>query len=247
MAEGAPWALTTGLTLAVWAGSVLIIAPTATAVQPPSTCVVQTTQVEGTDFSGLVGVPPEHEGIASSMFVGTANNDCIRVSSEGVLHGPDGVVEWGWVLGYHPNGGNVYAGPGYCNNRYYTTPELFIVWVPVGGGYHCKDVAAATPGTHILDTYSTSTTVWANTYDGPDRADLTVNFYYGTAVTNGERHNPSDSAAADFQNLKKRTTDDTSWQPFEFSGCYLDDDSSYDWYFYSNTHTHVYLHAGAGC
>lgn len=66
----------------------------------------------------------------------------MRVSSIAVLRG-SGVVEWGWVLGYLPSNGNLYTGSDACDGDYFTLPYSFVVWVPIGGGYHCRELTVS--------------------------------------------------------------------------------------------------------
>lgn len=248
-----PWGVTTGFTLAVWLITSLIFAAP-TEAHPAFGCIVTIRNVEGSTLPFLIGDDPDQTGIYSLMHFGYQSGDCIRVSSEGIVRGATGVVEFGWVLGWHPNDGNLYTGPGYCNDRYYTDPELFIVWQPQGGGYHCRDLQSVPTDANGAD-YGGSVYWSGSNYDfdsyfrGNYQTAVSVNFKYGSAVTNGERHNLNiDSAYSHFQNLQKRILSNPgAWRDFTFSFCYVDNDPDFDWYGISANETKVYAHTGASC
>jgi hypothetical protein len=215
-------------------------APPAYATSPPTSCPAFKHNVEGSN-SAQDG---NHIGIKTSLWYGHPSSDCIRVSSMGEVNG-DGSVEFGWFLGWDKSAGNLYTGPGACqNNVYYGRyPELFLVWEPIGGGYHCQNIVAI--GTdQYLSTWIHDTnmnTVWdADTSVGGQVASANVNFSRGTAVTNGERHNNNDSAYSDFKSLQFQLAGNGStWYDFNSSYKYADDDPDYHWVKDSDTHTEV--------
>lgn len=244
------WVWTCGLLVGAWLACMTLFAPTA-AAYPAENCIQTITNVQGSNWDdGLVGAPPQETGIYSHMYFAYQSGDCVRVSSEGVIS-PSGAgqVEWGWVLGWHPKGPNVYTGPGYCNDRYYTNPEVFQVWTPIGGGYHCRDIrsVSTSPGGTdysmsvyyegiVNGSYSFATWLAGNKYDS-----IAVNFHYGYALTNGERHNLTiDSATTHFLTLEDQTLTHPAWQSFEWSYQFNDNDPGWDWYSYSEDHTVVF-------
>ncbi len=209
---------------------------TASATAP---CYNTITNVEGSD-SAQDG---NHQGIQTSMHIGSYSGDCIRVSSIGVVNG-DGQVEMGYLLGYHPSNGNVYTGGGACvDSDYFSTPEIFVVWIPIGGSYHCKNLKSESESQ--FQTFSTSDanqdTRWQVSEGGSQLFVVNMNFDRGTALTNGERHNlTTDIAQAHFTSLKKQVSGNGStWFDFTSSYKYFDNDPDFKWVFDSNTNTEV--------
>jgi hypothetical protein len=218
--------------LAGW--SILLSAP-ASSAQPPSTCIDFRDNVEGTDASQQ----GNHQGIFTTMAFFGGSNDCIRVSSIAVRNGT-GEVELGWVLGYHPSNNNPYSGPGACAGQYFANPQVFEVWTPIGGGYHCRNLGQESTGLHNVKLYdNNSDTVWSMAEGGSILDAVNVNFDHGLAVTNGERHNSSDTSRAHFTDLQKQISGDTTWYPFTISVEEYDSDSSFHWHKDSQTETWV--------
>lgn len=66
---------------------------------PPNQCnlpVEDDANVEATNNSGL----EQFKGMKASVWVGTWNDDCVRVSSIGPVKADGRFIEWGWHLGY---------------------------------------------------------------------------------------------------------------------------------------------------
>jgi hypothetical protein len=221
----------------VLVGSCLFVAITPASARPPFDCVFAVKHnVEGTDAAQL----GNHQGILTSMAFFDGNNDCFRVSSIGVVNGT-GQVELGWVLGWHPNAGNLYTGPGACaDSDYFAHPQVFDVWIPIGGGYHCRNLGLETTGYHNVKLYDNNgDTVWSFAEGGSILDSANVNFDRGDAATNGERHNGSDTAKAHFKALQKQVAGQTTWFDFTTSQQYFDDDPAFHWHRDSDTETEV--------
>jgi hypothetical protein len=221
-----------------------MVAPQALASLPPESCVNFEHNVEGSETAGT----GSQTGIYSNMRFAPTSDDCIRVSSIGVINGT-GQVEWGWVLGWHPNNNNAYGGAGACNDQYYTDPEIFVVWVPIGGMYHCRNVQNVSVTSATFHTMSIldgdGDKDWAAWYEGSQIASASVDFSNGTVVTNGEIHNTSDNAYSHFESLEKRTTADRStWHDFTSSYCFADGAGSFEWHRNSDTDTEVQSGSG---
>jgi hypothetical protein len=222
-----------------------IILPSAAAAHPVKGCVNTEVNVEGAEG----GMSDAQDGIKGDVWFGTWNSqnnggDCMRVSSIAVLAsgGGYGVVEWGWVLGFHPKFGNVYTGSDACDGGYFTGPESFVVWVPVGGAYHCRDLfASAGDNFFPLSLKDTNTDTVFNAYkSGTLVATMDVNFSIGNVVTNGERHNLNiDTAFSEFKNLQKQVGGLSTWSDFCCSYRWRDDDPGFYWNKITDTHTKV--------
>lgn len=107
----------------------MLIVPASAGAQPGINCDAGfgKNQVEGVHDGQWTPGPgnDNHQGIRGDMWIGSASNDCSRVSSYGVLHGTNGVVEWGWILGYiwdDSLGGSCPDG-----TQYFDEPTRFVV------------------------------------------------------------------------------------------------------------------------
>lgn len=236
--------------LGVLLGALLatVLYPAAAFASPPESCVNVRFNTQGTD-SAQFG---NHVGIKANVWFGHWNSllnggDCDRVTSIGVINGT-GVVEYGAVLGWLPSGGNVYTGADRCNDHYFKTPEVFQVWQPIGGNYHCREVGAAAANNYytLSVTDANQDTVWHALTGSTDHGSMNVNFSRGVVATNGERHNQSlDTAFAHFQLLKKQVAGTSTWSNFtsSYQGCCFPPDPHFDpgfhWFFISNTETEV--------
>lgn len=203
----------------------------------PVTCINYRHNIEGTN-----NYKHQYDKAVKSRMWQANKQYCMRVSSIAVANG-NGSVEFGWVLGYQPAAGNAYKGFGACaDGNYFNTPELFVVWVPKDGRYHCEDF-----GSLALDSYGTFAVTntnlndwWGIFYGSTHERNVHVNFVRGWALTNGERHNNNDTAYGNFTHLKYQYVGGgSSWHPFNSSVKYYDDDSAYRWCKYSDTHTKV--------
>ena len=79
--------------------------------------------------------------------------------------------------------------------------------------------------------------------NGTLQASATAPWLYGYVTTNGERHNTSDSAWAEFDGL--RYMNKTAWQLWTSAALFCDTDPSYDNSIVTNTHVKVIL-TGSG-
>jgi hypothetical protein len=170
------------------------------------------------------------------------NNDCDRVSSEGVINGT-GYVELGWSLGFIPgqSANNKYSGPGACDDSdYFANPQVFETWTPIGGGYHCRHLGQETTGFHNVKAYDNNEDgTWSMAEGGSILDTVNVNFHDGDIFTNGERHNSSDSAKAHFKDLQKQIAGQTTWFDFCCSQQSGDSDPAFHWHKDSETETWV--------
>lgn len=222
-----------------------IILPGGAAANPAKGCVNNPVNVEGSDG----GQSGNQVGIKASVWFGTWNSqnnggDCMRVSSIAVLAegGGFGVVEWGWVLGYLPKAGNVLTGPDACDGDYFNSPESFVVWVPIGGAYHCRHLFANAGGMFFpLSLKDTNLDTTFHAYkSGTDVATMNVNFDRGNVLTNGERHNLNiDTAFSEFEGLQKQVAGLSTWGDFCCSYKFVDDDPGFYWNKITDTHTKV--------
>jgi hypothetical protein len=221
--------------LAAWADS------------PGEDCINTRFNEEGTD----TGQFNNQDGIRADLYGGSWNSlgnggDCDRVTSIAVNSvGGTGAVEFGWVLGWLPRAG-VDIGADKCNDDYYKLPHLFMTWTPIGGVYHCRDLA-----NHALEgdftTFSVTDndldTVWKAYFQGNFQGNANVNFTHGHVITNGERHNQAiDTAYAHFQALKKQVVGDgNTWFAFCCSSGDgdINNDPGFHWHLNSNTDTEV--------
>jgi hypothetical protein len=184
-----------------------------------------------------------YAGIKASVLFPDGSDDCDRVSSVGAING-DGEVEIGWTLGWLPRDGNVYTGSGACNDIYFVAPQVFEVWVPIGGDYHCRMFGSDTHGSNTFHTVSTANNAgggdWQTNEGGMGLDHVIVNFNSGIILTNAERHNLSiDTAKAHFKSLKKKVAGDTTWFDFCCSVKFADTDSDFHWVRDSATETEV--------
>ena len=219
-----------------------IVLPGAATSQPSTSCYNAHVGVEGTSDG-----PGGHKsGMKANVWFAAWNSknnggDCFRISSIAVLRGNDG-VEWGWVLGYHPKGGNVLTGPSACDGDYFKAPESFIAWFPTGGSYHCRDLFASSPSMFFpLSLKDTNTdTIWHVYKSGTDVATINVNFRMGLVVTNGERHNLSiDTAFSHFKDLQQQYAGSSAFIDFSGSVEFFDNDPDFYWNEINSTSTKV--------
>lgn len=160
-------------------------------------------------------------------------------------------------MGYAPNGGNWYTGSDACNNQYFTDPEVFESWQPIGGHYHCRLIRSVptSPGgtNYSMSVYwnggTTNSWTFSPWFAGNPYPTLANNFYSGTAFTNGERHDTTyDSAATHYLYLDEKTVQNpNTWVSFGISYQLLDTDPSYQWCAYSGDYTKVYLTGTTAC
>ena len=209
------------------------------ATAPPESCIAFLHNVEGVNTIQ----EGDDTGVRSSMWFAYPSDDCMRVSSIAVDN-VDGQVEIGWVLGWHPSADNAYTGTGACNDSYFgIDPELFLVWIPQGGSYHCRDLVAISPGQYLNLWVQDpeSDTIWSANYTGHSPAwTPNVNFGRGIAVTNGERHSSTDSMWAGFQDLQWKVAGNPNWNDFNSSAAIVPDgDTSYHWTKHTDTWTTV--------
>jgi hypothetical protein len=190
--------------------------------QPPTSCndLWGKTNVEGTNATQL----GNHEGLKSLMWIGTGANDCSRVSSLTVVTPEDGIVEWGWALGYL--WGPADAGP--CpSTTYHTTPVKFLFYqLSAGGAGHCTLWGAADNGASRTFSVADANgdTVWQFNYMGSGIGTIDLDFARGTLRTNSERHDDSDNAFADFDSLKFQVAGQSTWYDFATLKQYADTD-----------------------
>ncbi len=224
---------------------VLVLEPVTAAASPPLSCVNTKVNVEGTN----TGEPENtHTGIKANVHFATSNGDCFRVSSIGLVNS-DGTVEVGWALGWIPYNGNVYTGSGACNDHYFTDPEVFEVWEPIGGDYHCRELKSEVGGLNKFYVMSISDpeqdTIWKVTEGGAnlDLVNVNVNFSEGDVRTNGERHNLTiDTSKAEFKSLYERINSlGTLWIGFCCSDQAHpgDNDPAFHWQMDAADHTEV--------
>jgi hypothetical protein len=189
----------------------LFLLPGVAQAHPTVDCINHLWNTEGKDNDHL----GFHTGIKSLMAFYDGSNDCLRVSSVAVVSAGGGSVEFGWFLGWDTNG-NAYSGSGACQQAYFSSPELFEVWAPDGGAYHCKRLGQETSQNHYVSVYDTDqNSIWA-VGEGGSQLDniMNVNFFEGVGITNGERHNSSDTARAHFQDLQKTWVGHENWSSF---------------------------------
>lgn len=184
-------------------------------------------------------------GVKANVLFGTAGNDCIRVSSVAVNNGTDGSVEIGWFLGWDTSNHNQYTGSDACTDGvYYSTLEVFEVWTPIGGGYHCRNLTFDTAGAfHFVNIANPDVNnSWEFTEAGHTYDTRSVNFSRGSVRTNGERHDRTDDVATShFKALQKQVAGNGStW--FDSSSSFAvtpDTDPDYKWKLDSQTETEV--------
>jgi hypothetical protein len=166
-------------------------------------------------------------------------SDCMRVSSIAMADS-DGSVEIGWVIGWLPSANNVYTGTDACDDQYNASPELFVVWQPIGGGYHCRQLAYISQSTDKQMTVADSNgnTIFNYWYDGFNYGSANVNFSDSRDLTNSERHASTDGMYADFNNLQNQLYNE-GFQSYAQSALFYSNDSDHVWVKDSADHTEV--------
>jgi hypothetical protein len=225
-------------------GVVVASGPSASA-NPPFSCINYVHNKQGTDAAQQ----GNHQGIKSSIAVFAPSNDCERVSSIAViLDGPGlsiGIVEIGWVNGWLPADDNAYSGSGACNDSHFDHPRVFITWNPVGGSYHCRFFDPVDTGFSTFSVFdSNGDGTWKFGFGGSIIDSHAANGDRGDAVTNGERHNNSDTAKAHFKDLQKQVSGlGSNWYDFSTSQHYpvasIWEDPDFHWLKDSETETEV--------
>jgi hypothetical protein len=191
--------------------------PPAQATPPPVSCLSANGDsddynVEGVDNVGSGG----QRGIRSNVLAEYSLDDCMHVASLSVFGSSGGFVEWGWVLGYD------------CNGNYRSTPRLFMVYGPPGGGFTCHvSTQSLTEGTAPQLTLSDSNqnSWWGGRLSGTEYLQFNTDFTSGTAITNGERDYGGDSAAADFRAIEELHSG--GWSNFDDIRQFVDTDPTY--------------------
>ncbi|MGZ5372330.1 MAG: hypothetical protein ACXWDE_11130, partial [Aeromicrobium sp.] len=219
----------------------LVLTASQAEAAPPQSCYAGNIyHVLGGDHGG----EGNHTGVKANLHFGLFGNDCIRVTSVAVNNG-GGSVEIGWFMGWDTSSFNQFTGSGACRDGdYYDTPEVFAVWQPIGGGYHCRNLTfEAEDSWHLVNIANPdANTSWEFTEAGHTYDTRSVNFSRGNVRTNGERHSLTyDIAKAHFKSLQKSVAGNGgTW--FSFSNSYAvlpDSDPGYKWKFDSQTETEV--------
>jgi hypothetical protein len=173
-----------------------------------------------------------YEAIRSSVWFGTWNNDCNRISSlAGLSTSGNGFVEWGWVLGFSS-----------CNNFEYSNPRLFTWWKPNNGASDCAVHSSAVSGAFKVLSLADgdSDTIWAANYDGGTVTSINVNFDRGVIETNSERDCTCDSAFGHYKSLDRQVVG-AGWTPWSSPYLRNDNDPDYHWVKVSDTE-HKVIH-----
>jgi hypothetical protein len=103
---------------------------------------------------------------------------------------------------------------------YYSTPEVFVVWWPNNGSYHCKNLLSDNGGVyHYLRIHDADQDTVFKYYEaGTLLGSVNVNFSRGEDFTNGERHNAQDdTAVSHFKALQKTIAGTTTLYDFSNS------------------------------
>jgi hypothetical protein len=156
-----------------------------------------------------------HQAVKSVMLFGHIDNDCSRISSLNVVSGVNGVVEWGWALGWLFGADE--TGPCGMTSAYHTDPVLFAFWRPINGVSHCTvetEVGSADYNMALKD--PNSDTTWQyNFAQGPIEGNMNVNFDRGKIWTNAERIRiAADTNHAHFDQLQWQVAGQTTWFNF---------------------------------
>jgi hypothetical protein len=197
---------------------------------PPQNCANTARNVEVTQGTQA----GNHQGVRGDMWFRTSTNDCARVSSYAVLSSTgDGLVEWGWYLGWYT----------VCSSTYASSPRLFTVSIPNNGAFDCNTHGSLAGSAYyklsIAD--GNSDTIWLAKRDGNTVTSLNVNFDKGDLVTNGERDCTCDSAFSEFKQLEFQVTGTSTWYNWSDPTGYSDNDPDYHWHYQSNTHHTIHL------
>lgn len=155
-------------------------------------------------------------GVANpGMFVYASDVSCVRISSVASLDQSDDIVEIGWR--------DADTGFDNCHTIGDEKPHLFRVWMR-SGTYRCDEFLELTPsvsyGFGVAD--QNGDTIWTYTWQGAAIDTVDNTFTLGASLTNGERHNTSESAKALFDGTRYMATD--GWHAWSQSKC----DSSSD-------------------
>jgi hypothetical protein len=209
------------------AAAALAAVPEAAVAQPPTNC----SSGFGKSFvqATHVGQQGNHIGLRADVWIAAGNNDCARLSTVNVQFGTNGLIEWGWSLGYlwGPADG------GSCSSTvYHSSPTRFVIWRPNNGSMHCRpNEGALTSGRQRLFTLQDTNrdTVWTYLMDGVSNGTVDVNFDRGLVTTSSERHRAADSAYAEFYNIDLQVTGSSSWFNYNLTQLsWMDEDPTYN-------------------
>jgi hypothetical protein len=217
-----------GLALSI-AGAVLgflMVFPLIAHAAPPKSCRTVEKKIQSKEgvHSGL------HIGVKSNLNFGSPNNDCVRVSTIGIISvNQTGFVEWGWVLGYD-------GAP--CGDNYHSTPTLFVSWQNSGGAVNCTvHFGNASQYFTVEASDLNQDNVWKFFKAGTQIDSKNMVFHRGDNFLLTERNNNSDSGFGDFQALKKAlTSGGGSFTNFTSPGLQADLDDGYKFCKVSDTH-----------
>jgi len=201
------------VTLLIWT-----MFPTNAKAVPPQNCSNAAYNVEGSQSTQQ----GNHQGVRGDVDFPTPNNECARVSSIAVLSGSgNGVVEWGWQLGWYT----------ICDSAYASSPRLFMLNKPNNGVIVCTTHASlGTPGfRNLLLADGNSDTIWDAKLNGNPITNANVNFDRGTLVTNGERDCTCDSAFSHFKALKFQVAGSATWFAWSSAVLFVDNDPGFKW------------------
>lgn len=237
-------ALLAAFLLPLLTGALLLHHAVPALAHPTTNCYLDAAQAGKRNvIGGDHGADTNQTGVKGSLLFGTFGDDCIRVTSLAVENG-SGFVEIGWFMGWDTDNHNQFSGSGACqDDDYYTSPEVFEVWEPIGGGYHCRNLTFESEDSwHYVNIANPDVnTSWEFTEAGTTFDTRSVNFTRGSAITNGERHNGNfDIAKAHFKALQKEIAGNGNpW--FDFSSSYgkRDNDNDYHWHLDTETETEV--------
>lgn len=170
-----------------------------------------------------------HTGVRSDVTFASASDDCVRVSTIGVINANEtGYVEWGWVLGYS-------GIP--CGDNYYSSPTLFLAWKNPGGGDRCTVHFGNASGSFVLQASDLNqNTYWDFFKSGTNIDQANMDFHRGTNFLLTERTNANDPGYGNFDSLRKSLTSGSSFQVFTSPGVQADLDDGYKFCKVSDTH-----------
>ncbi len=203
-----------------------LIPTVAYATQPGAGCQTVAYNVEANLGGANEG---KHKGIKSNVWFGNGNDDCNRVSSIAALKS-NGVVEYGWVLGYSN-----------CDGQYYTQPRTFTLWKPTNGASNCNVLGPGPSGdwVNLAISDENENDAWVAERDGSYVTGMIVDFHKATIVINGERDCTCDTAKAEFKDLKKQTAGDSGWSDWQDPNHYFDNDPDFHSHIISDTRIEV--------
>lgn len=212
--------LATRVAVGACMGLALSVPIAASPASASTACMTQNYHVQAEDNDSSAY---HTSGIRGDTWVPSAVS-CQRVSSFAVW-GPNNssispqFVEWGHVIG------NTIWG------TYESTPQLFLAWSQYGQAnpYYWTNGAniSTTEQLHNFSLQDTNlNTGWGGYYEGAEKYPVDVDFWYGDAITNGERKNTNDRGRADFLNLDE-FHEANAWSNFDNVGQNYDNDPDY--------------------